>query len=382
MQNKNYGHPDLTLPEGVISDFVDNGNGLRMHVLRSEKMTKDSALVLLMHGFPELAYSWRKIIPPLMDAGYVVVAPDQRGYGETIETQVTYSDDITPYNFANLAKDAVGLINALGYKHAEAIIGHDSGSFVAGTCSLLYPEFFRSCVMMSAPFTGAPLTSPSDSNYRPKNLSDLDVELLSLSPPRKHYQVYFSGETANQDLLTCSQGVHNFLRAYYHHKSADWIGNKPFQLKGWDAAELAKMPTYYIMEANKTMPETVAEFIPTDNAIAACEWLTEDELNIYSSQYQINGFQGGMQWYRCMIEGVNRQALLPFSGRTIDVPSMFLSGSNDWGNFQAPGSLEHMRDTVCTNMISTTFIDNAGHWVQQEQSQETAKYIIEFLRSK
>ena len=148
MQNKNYSHPDLTLPDGVISDFVDNGNGLRMHVLRSEKMTKDSALVLLMHGFPELAYSWRKIIPPLMDAGYVVVAPDQRGYGETIETQVTYSDDITPYNFANLAKDAVGLINALGYKHAEAIIGHDSGSFVAGTCSLLYPEFFRSCVMM------------------------------------------------------------------------------------------------------------------------------------------------------------------------------------------------------------------------------------------
>ncbi len=193
-------------------------------------MTKDSALVLLMHGFPELAYSWRKIIPPLMDAGYVVVAPDQRGYGETIETQVTYSDDITPYNFANLAKDAVGLINALGYKHAEVIIGHDSGSFVAGTCSLLYPEFFRSCVMMSAPFTGAPLTSPSNSNYRPKNLSDLDVELLSLSPPRKHYQVYFSGKLLIRTYSHARKESTTFCEPIITTRAPIGLGINPFNL--------------------------------------------------------------------------------------------------------------------------------------------------------
>ena len=86
--------------------------------------------------------------------------------------------------------------------------------------------------------------------------------MAKLPRPRKHYQWYYSTRPANEDMWHCKQGVHAFLRAYYHHKSADWRQNKPFRLEGWTAEELAKMPTYYIMDLGETMAETVAHEMP------------------------------------------------------------------------------------------------------------------------
>ena len=96
----------------------------------------------------------------------------------------------------------------------------------------------------------------------------------------------------------CRQGVHAFLRAYYHYKSADWPGNKPFRLEGWTAAELAKMPTYYIMDSYKGMAETVASFMPSGET----PWLTDEELAVYAEAFERTGFQGGLNWYRCMTD--------------------------------------------------------------------------------
>ena len=141
----------------------------------------------------------------------------------------------------------------------------------------------------------------------------------------------------------CPQGVHAFLRAYYHHKSADWPDNKPYQLEAWTAAELAKLPTYYVMDLAKGMAETVAPEMPSAAEIAACRWLTEDELKVYSSEYARTGFQGGLQWYRCRTTGRFGAELEIFSGRTIDVPSCFIAGKSDWGVYQRPGDLERMQ---------------------------------------
>ena len=80
----------------------------------------------------------------------------------------------------------------------------------------------------------------------------------------------------------CPQGIHAFLRAYYHVKSADWPENKPFPLRSWAAEELAKMPTYYIMDLARDMAETVAPEMPSPQAIAACRWLPDEELRVYS----------------------------------------------------------------------------------------------------
>src|SRR5438552_12319433 len=101
------------------------------------------------------------------------------------------------------------------------------------------------------------------------------------------------------------QGIHAFLRAYYHHKSADWKQNRPFRLKAWTAEELAKLPTYYVMDLDKGMAETVAAEMPSPSDIAACNWLTEDELSAYSAEFARTGFQGGLQWYRCRTAGAH-----------------------------------------------------------------------------
>ena len=136
------------------------------------------------------------------------------------------------------------------------------------------------------------------------------------------------------------QGVHNFLRAYYHMKSADWTANKPFPLASNAASEQAKLPRYYVMDLDKGMAEQVASDMPTAGADRGCKWLTDEELKVYSSEYGRNGFQGGLQSYRVGRVPRLSAELQLFAGRTIDVPSLFLSGKSDWGVYQRAGSLD------------------------------------------
>ena len=192
-------------------------------------------------------------------------------------------------------------------------------------------------------------------------------------------QWYYSTRQANPDMHDCPQGVHAFLRAYYHYKSADWTRNNPVPLKSFTATELAKMPTYYIMELHKGMAATVAPEMPSPAEIASCKWLTEQELSVYSGEYLRTGFQGGLNWYRCRTQNVDSAELELFSGRQIEVPSLFIAGRNDWGIYQVPGSIECMQDRACTRMRSPVLVDGAGHWVQQEQPEKVSEWLIEFL---
>ena len=175
------------------------------------------------------------------------------------------------------------------------------------------------------------------------------------------------------------QGVHDFLRAYYHHKSADWTDNKPYPLNSWSTGELAKLPTYYVMDLNETMAETVAKEMPSPAAIAANQWLPDNELAYYSAEYGRTGFQGGLQWYRCGTSAAFNNELQLFSGRSIDVPSCFISGKQDWGTYQRPGVFEAMQKSACTRMLGCHLVDGAGHWVQQEQPAEVSRLLLDFL---
>jgi pimeloyl-ACP methyl ester carboxylesterase len=178
----------------------------------------------------------------------------------------------------------------------------------------------------------------------------------------------------------CPQGLHAFLRAYYHMKSADWPHNTPFPLQAWSAEELAKMPTYYIMDLDQGMAETVAPAMPSAPAIAACTWLPDDELAVYSAEYSRTGFQGGLQWYRRAIGGQDSADLQLFAGRTIDVPSLFMAGTSDWGVYQRPGTFERMQTSACTHMHGCYLLEGAGHWVQQEQPEAVSSFLTQFLR--
>src|SRR5947208_1002747 len=139
------------LPEGVRARFVDGVNGLRLHILEAGFENPGRPLVLLLHGFPELAYSWRKIIAPLAEAGFHVVAPDQRGYGRTTGWDPDYDGDLASFRMLNLVRDALGLVAALGHISVAAVIGHDFGAPVAAWCALLRPDVFRAVALMSGP---------------------------------------------------------------------------------------------------------------------------------------------------------------------------------------------------------------------------------------
>ncbi len=375
--------PDIPLPAGIRSRFVENVNGLSMHVLEAGFETRGRPCLLLLHGFPELSFSWRKVMPALAAAGYHVIAPDQRGYGRTTGWSAEYDGDLAPFRFTNLVRDALGLVAAFGHREVAAVIGHDFGSPVAAWCALLRGDVFRSLVMMSAPFGGPP-PLPFNTVDAPTTTGSEDAvhrELAALPRPRKHYQWYYSTREANADMLQAPQGMHDFLRAYYHHKSADWKNNKPYPLRSWAADELAKLPTYYVMDLAETMPQTVAKEMPSRAEIAANQWLPDRELAFYAAEYQRTGFQGGLQWYRCGTSGLFDSELQTWSGRTIDVPACFISGKQDWGTYQRPGVFETMQTTrVCTDMLGCHLIDGAGHWVQQEQPAEVIRLLLAFLK--
>ena len=369
----------IPLPAGIRSRQVDNGNGLSMHVLEAGFDAPGRPCVLLLHGFPELAYSWRKVMLPLAEAGFHVVAPDQRGYGRTTGWQQGYEAGLDEFRLLNLVRDAAGLVSALGHQTA-AVVGHDFGSPVAAWCALTRPDVFRSVALMSAPFPGAP-SAAAAAMFAQATRHLLDG-LAALQPPRKHYQWYYSGPEADGDMRHAPQGLHAFLRGYYHHKSADWPQNRPFALAAMSADELARLPTYYVMRADQTMAETVAAEMPSAEQIAACRWLPEEDLAVYTAEYARTGFQGGLQWYRCGTGGAYLREMLAWSGRTIDVPACFIAGRSDWGVFQKPGDFEAMQATACTQLRGVHWVEGAGHWVQQEQPAEVSRLLLDFLATR
>ena len=372
----------IRAPSASRARTVGGISGVRRHVREAGFESKGRPCLLLLRGFPELAYSWREVMPALAEAGYHVIAPDQRGYGRTTGWDADYDGDLASFRLPNLVRDALGVVHAFGYRSVDAVIGHDFGSAVAAWCALIRPDVFRSVVMMSAPFGGVPALpfNTVDGTARPASEDPVHRELAARPRPRKHYQWYYSTREANADMHRAPQGVHDFMRAYYHHKSADWKANAPYPLQSWSAGELAKLPTYYIMDLAENMAETVAHEMPSSVEIAANRWLPDIELAVYAAEYQRNGFQGGLQWYRCGTSGAFTAELQTWSGRTIDVPSTFISGRQDWGTYQRPGVFEAMQKKACTNMIGCHLVDGAGHWVQQEQPAEVSRRLLAFLR--
>src|SRR5689334_622407 len=382
-----------SIPSGIRSRQIANVNGMTVHILEAGYETPGRPAVLLLHGFPELAYSWRKVMPSLAAAGYYVIAPDQRGYGRTLGWDDSYDADPDPFRILNMTRDAIGLVYALGHRSVAMVVGHDAGAPVASWSALIRPDIFRSITIMSSPFEGAPAlpfdTAPLDPTKaaalpRPAVTDDeLDADLAKLNPPRKYYQNYQRTRGANEDMLHAPQGLHAFFRAYYHYKSADWKGNAPHPLKARTAEEMAQIPTYYVMEKDKGMAETVAPFMPSAAEIARCKWLTEAEIDVYASEYARTQFTGALQGYRVRRGSDPKSVaeMLTFSGRAIDVPSMFIGGNSDWGVYQTPGAVDRMQRTACTRMVGFHLVDGAGHWVQQEQPEQVSTLLLQFLRS-
>lgn len=231
---------------------------------------------------------------------------------------------------------------------------------------------------MSTPFLPAPAL-PLGARSASASEPDIDSELAALARPRKHYFSYSATDRANEDMWRAPQGVHDLLRAMYFFKSADWEGNKPFPLASWTASELAKMPEYYIMDSHKGIAETMAAQMPSKAYINDCQWMTEQDLRVYSTEFSRTGFQGGLNYYRVGSDPRFSTELKAFSGRTIDVPACYIGGDRDWATYQSPGAFENMR-SVCTQLHPVHLVDHAGHSLAEEWPEQVNERLLEFLR--
>ena len=308
---------------------MDGVNGLSMHILEAGYRHPGRPVVLLLHGFPELAFSWRKLMPLIAARGYHVIAPDQRGYGATTGWDAGYDGDLAPFRLSSLVRDIRALLATLQHERVAAVIGHDFGSPVAAWCALLHPDIFGCVALMSAPFAGPPRRDRDP-------WGQIDAALAALQPPRKHYQRYYATRDANADMHISAAGLSAFLRAYFHCKSHDWPHNHPHILKSWRAEDLAALPRYYVMDLDKGMAATAADMAPSPEEVERCTWLTDTELEVYVREFGRTGFQGGLNWYRNTFDAGAVAELRAFTGRRIEVPACFIAGRSDWGTYQAP----------------------------------------------
>ena len=302
-------------------------NGIQMHIAEQG----EGPLVLLLHGFPESWYSWRHQFQPLADAGFHVVAPDQRGYAGTERPE-----SIADYTIFHLVGDVVGLIRALGEQEA-VVIGHDWGAPVAWHTALLRPDIVRGVAGLSVP---PPRRAPA----RP-------LGLLEQRFGKGFYQIYFQEPgVADAEL---GRDRKDTFRRFLVAASGD---GEVRPTTGENAGFLDSMP----------YPETLPS------------WLTEADIDAFAQQYERNGFTGGLNWYRNIDR--NWELTAAWADTKITPPSFYVTGTKDVvRTFAGPDFLEKLPE-VLPDLRGVLDLEGCGHWTQQERPDEVNAALVEFLR--
>ena len=163
----------------IKSHNVEISNGLNVHYLEADSNKSQKPTALLLHGFPELSFSWRKIIPFLAAEGFRVIAPDMRGYGQTLGGGKEFHADISEYRLLNLSTDIISLMSSLNLDKIDLLVGHDAGSSVAAVSAIIRPDIFKSLVMMSAPYAGTPNIN-SSLTYEDPIHKELELSLIHI----------------------------------------------------------------------------------------------------------------------------------------------------------------------------------------------------------
>jgi pimeloyl-ACP methyl ester carboxylesterase len=306
-------------------------NGIRMHVAEQGS----GPLIVLLHGFPDSWYCWRHQLKALAEAGYRVVSPDQRGYGET-----EAPEPIEAYDQVELATDVAGLIEALDEQQA-VVVGHDWGASVAWHTALLHPECVRAVVALSIPYGGRP------------NVSHL-TRMRELFKDVFFYILYFQKPGVAEAELEAD--VEKSMR----HMLFSWSGAAPANV-----VMKPKPKTATLLEGMLDLPDPLPA------------WLSEDDLRYYVARFQEHGFRGPLNWYRNFDRSWERTSHL--ATRKVTQPALFIAGARDPALLMSAKPLARMPEWV-PKLHRTVLIDGAGHWVQQEAPVETTRALLDFLR--
>jgi pimeloyl-ACP methyl ester carboxylesterase len=315
-----------------ITERVIETNGVQLHTVEAGE--SGAPLVVLAHGFPELAYSWRHQIPALAAAGYHVLAPDQRGYGRS-----TRPADIAAYNVADLSADLIGLLDDVGADQA-VFIGHDWGAQVVWGSAQLHPDRVAAVVGMSVPPVPRAQVPPTQA-------------FRAIFGDNFFYMLYFQQPGVADAELDADPG--KTLRRVIFGQAAP----------GDQAAAMRML---------RPGPEGLIERIPEPDGLPS--WISADELDHYVAEFSRTGFTGGLNWYRNMDRNWEIQGNL--TSAAITVPAMFIGGTDDLVlGFMRPDRAKE----VITGPYREVLIEGAGHWLQQERPDRVNELLLEFLSS-
>ncbi|KAJ7944227.1 Epoxide hydrolase 2 [Quillaja saponaria] len=301
-------------------------NGIWMHV--AEQGT--GPLVLLLHGFPEIWYSWRHQIKYLADHGYHAVAPDLRGYGDS-DSPLNPSS----YTFFHLVGDIIGLLDHFGEQQVF-VVGIDWGAMVGWHLSLCRPDRVKGFVAISVP-------------YFPRSPTIKLVESIT---------------------RTLGEGGHVF--------QFQEPGRAERAFARYDCLTVMKKWLLITMTNNLVAPPgmEVIDYMPTPSLLPP--WITEEELMVYADKFQESGFTGPFNYYRAL--DLNWELTAPWQGAKITVPTKFIIGDKDVG-FETGGTKDYVQGDVFKNLVPNLeiVILDGHHFIQQEKPQEVSEEILTFI---
>ncbi len=287
----------------------------------------DRPPVLLCHGFPELAYSWRHQLPAIADAGFRAIAPDQRGYNRS-----SAPDAIEAYGLGQLCGDLADLLDVLDVEQA-VFVGHDWGGFVAWAMPVLFPERCAGVIGICTPYTPFPGTAFLRSMFG----ADEDMYMLWFQEPgvldrdpRKVFDKLMVGGVDTASMLERGMG------------RAEGMSFNPFK-------DLDSVPV---------LADPVA---------------TAEEIDVYAEAFGRSGFRGGINWYRNI--DANGAAYPEVGTQPLDLPTLMIC--SEWDPALPPALAANMAK-LCSDLEMAT-VPKTGHWVQQEDPESVNDLIVDWL---
>ncbi|MEV4229716.1 alpha/beta hydrolase [Streptomyces bobili] len=295
-------------------------------------------LVLLVHGFPESWYSWRRQLPALAAAGYRAVAIDVRGYGRSSRPAATDA-----YRMLDLVEDNVAVVRALGEENA-VVVGHDWGSNIASTSALLHPGVFRAVALLSVPY--APPGGP-----RPTDL------FSQIGGPEQEFYVSYFQQSGRAE-AEIEPDVRGWLAGFYAALSADTM---PAQ---------GEPDPHFVVHGGRLRDRFPAGTLPA--------WLSEDDLDVYAGEFERTGLTGALNRYRNMDR--DWEDLAPYRGAAIRQPSLFIGGALDVSTTWMSDAIDAYPATLPA-LSASHLLDGCGHWIQQERPGEVNRLLTDWLHT-
>jgi len=321
----------------VLKERLIQTNGVQYFI--KEAGHPRSLLILFLHGFPDSWYSWRHQLTATADAGYYAVAPDMLGCGET-----DAPEEIERYSQDKMAKDIVGIMDALSHEQA-IIVGHDLGASLTWQICLLYPDRVRAVMALSIPYGGRALSRPTD-------------HMRKVFSHRFFYILYFQEPGVAEEELDAD--IRNSLLRIFYSLSAD---GKEYYAQ-FVASDNPNQAENYL--DTTTLPELMPD------------WFSDADLDYYVTRYQDRGFRGILNWYRCLDDYWERTEHL--TGKKITQPVYFIAGQNDPTTHMVRKAINRLPQVV-DDLRGVEFFDDCGHWISSEQPALLNQKILEFLKA-